>query len=66
MEQLSIDKHGFEMVRHHSALIKNQYDPKITEIYMKEIQTLIQTTLGAHRVFCYDLRVSRPPLPCCG
>ena len=32
-----IDKHGFEMVRYHSALIKNQYDPKIIELYMKEI-----------------------------
>lgn len=58
--QLSLDHHGFQLVHHPSAFLKQKddHDSTTRAQYMDETAQLVKRVTSAEDVICYDLRVS--------
>lgn len=55
----SLDREGFELVRHPTA-VKNFYDEdEIRRVYYPEVEALMRATLGADRVVIFDHTVRK-------
>jgi hypothetical protein len=60
LEELSVDREGFQLVRHDSAM-KKFYDPEeVRRVYYPELIEMVRATTGAAKVviFAHDVRSS--------
>src|SRR3989440_3793319 len=56
-EQLSLDRQGFQLVRHETA-VQDFYDrAKVQEIYYPEVEQLLKKATGAEKVVVFDHQV---------
>ena len=56
-EQLSLDREGFQMV-HHETAVQDFYDrAEVREIYYSEIEQLLKEATGAEKVIVFDHQV---------
>jgi hypothetical protein len=61
-DRLTLDREGFALVRHESAVI-NFYDPnEVRSIYYPEIERLIKEAIGATRAVVFDHNVRSRPM----
>lgn len=52
--EITLDRHGFELVQHHSA-VRNFYDDdEVKRVYYPEVERLLKAATGAYRVFNFD------------
>lgn len=52
--ELSIDRQGFELRRHETAVADLYDDERVTRVYDREIEALLKEVLGADRVVVFD------------
>jgi hypothetical protein len=52
--QVTLDRHGFELVRHRSAVRAFYDDDEVKRIYYPEAERLLKAATGASRVFVFD------------
>jgi hypothetical protein len=53
-EELSLDRHGFELRRHETAVDDLYDDAAVADLYEPEIQALLKQVTGADRVVIFD------------
>jgi hypothetical protein len=51
---ITLDRHGFELVRHRSAVRDFYNDDEVKRIYYPEAERLLKAATGASRVFVFD------------
>jgi hypothetical protein len=51
--EMTLHRHGFELVRHRSA-VRDFYDDEVKRIYYPEAERLLKAATGASRVFVFD------------
>lgn len=52
--EITLDRHGFELVQHHCA-VRNFYDDdEVKRVYYPEVERLLKAATGAYRVFNFD------------
>jgi hypothetical protein len=52
--EITLDRHGFELVRHRSAVRDFYDDDEVKRIYYPEAERLLRAATGASRVFVFD------------
>jgi hypothetical protein len=52
--EITLDRHGFELVRHRSAVRDFYNDDEVKRIYYPEAERLLKAATGASRVFVFD------------
>jgi hypothetical protein len=52
--EITLDRHGFELVRHRSAVRDFYDDDEVKRIYYPEAERLLKAATGASRVFVFD------------
>jgi hypothetical protein len=52
--QITLDRHGFELVRHRSAVRDFYDDEEVKRVYYPEAERLLEAATGAFRVFIFD------------
>lgn len=52
--QITLDRHGFELVKHRSAVRDFYDDDEVKRIYYPEAERLLKAATGASRVFVFD------------
>jgi hypothetical protein len=62
LNELSLDKHGFELVRHDTS-VSDFYDRnEVQRIYYPEVERLLKAATGASRVVIFDHQVRCLPM----
>ena len=59
-EEFTFDKHGFQIVTHHSKANLSPHDDESIEKYKREMEQLVLEAFGADVAFCYDVKVNIP------
>jgi hypothetical protein len=60
--EITLDRHGFELVRHRSAVRDFYDDDEVKRVYYPEAERLLRAATGASRVFVFD-HVTRRRVP---
>jgi hypothetical protein len=60
--EISLDRQGFELVRHRSAVHDFYNDDEVKRVYYPEAERLLKAATGASRVFVFD-HVTRQRVP---
>jgi hypothetical protein len=62
VDELSLDKQGFELVRHETS-VKDFYDPEeVKQVYYPEVERMLKEATGASKVVIFDHQVRNLPL----
>jgi hypothetical protein len=62
VDELSLDKQGFELLRHETS-VKDFYDPEeVKQVYYPEVERLLKDATGASKVVIFDHQVRNLPL----
>src|SRR5262245_36600771 len=59
LDQISLDEHGFDLVRHHSAVRDFFNEQEVKAVYYPEAEQLLKDLTGADRVLVFDNTVRR-------
>ena len=52
--EITLDRHGFELVRHRSAVSDFYDDDEVKRVYYPEAERLLKAATGASRIFVFD------------
>jgi hypothetical protein len=52
--EITLDRHGFELVGHRSSVENFYEDDEVKRVYYPEIERLLEQATGAYRVFIFD------------
>lgn len=52
--EITLDQHGFELVKHRSAVRDFYDDEEVKRVYYREAEQLLKAATGASRVFVFD------------
>jgi hypothetical protein len=60
--ELSLDKHGFVITRHHTKVTDLGDEAEVTSVYYPEMEQLVKDVAGADRVLVFDHTIRSVPL----
>ena len=62
LDELSLDKHGFELIRHETSVIDFYDRDEVQRVYYPEVERLLKAVTAASRVVIFDHQVRCLPM----